>query len=91
MTQAARNDTVVRAGLLAAPRADLALATGDETPGRSPALELQIALEDLFNPTSAMQPDYRRLALFGTVLLIAGGLCLAFWWAALSWAVSVLG
>lgn len=93
MTQAARSDLVTHAlptPARSADRVELAIATGLEDPTVSPALELQMALEDMLTASST-QVDYGRVALFGTGLLGGAALCLAFWWMALSWTAAVLG
>jgi len=88
MTQAARSDLVSRAF---PARPEITVATGLETPVASPALELQKALDEMLATAPPQPLDYGRLTLFGTVMLGAGAVCLAFWWTALSWTASVLG
>ena len=92
MPQAARKNLDIEASpSLHAPtnRSVLGIATGGEAPVTSPALELQMVLEDLLTPA---EPDvnYARLALVGAAVLGAGTICLAFWWIVLGWTASVV-
>lgn len=57
----------------------LSLASGDERPVRSPALELQEALEEMLNAPVAHTPRPLNAMALGVGLLTVAGACAAFW------------
>jgi hypothetical protein len=68
----------------------LALALGDETPVMSPALDMQRALDEMLNTAAGPSVDYGRGLMLTATLLAAAGVCSAFWWATVKWAVTLL-
>lgn len=57
----------------------LSLASGEERPIRSPALELQEALEEMLNAPVAHAPRPMNAMGLGLGLLTVAGACAAFW------------
>ncbi|HEY8572885.1 hypothetical protein [Phenylobacterium sp.] len=57
----------------------LSLASGDERPVRSPALELQEALQEMLAARVAPQPQPSVTLAFGLGLISVAGVCAAFW------------
>ena len=57
----------------------LSLASGEERPVRSPALELQEALEEMLNAPVAHAPRPMNAVALGLGLLTVAGACAAFW------------
>lgn len=67
----------------------IALASGDEPPTMSPALELQKALDEIFSPQTAIRIDYGRGVMLTALASLTVAACGAFWWSALMWAISL--
>lgn len=57
----------------------LSLASGDEQPVRSPALELQEALEEMFSTRASPAPEPRNVVALSLGLIAVAGICGAFW------------
>lgn len=92
MTQARRSEFDFSDDRSPAPSesARVTEATGDETPVTSPALELQRALEEMFTAAPFRRTDYVRGLTLTTVTVATAAACLAFWWATLHWAASLV-
>jgi hypothetical protein len=57
----------------------LSLASGDERPIRSPALELQEALQEMLGIEAAPAPKPARAMAVGVALIGVAGVCATFW------------
>jgi hypothetical protein len=90
MTQARRREFDRDFLIVRQPAGRMAVATGDEIPVASPALELQRALDEMFTSTPIRRLDYRRGVVLtaGTLAIVAA--CCAFWWQALHWLTTSL-
>lgn len=71
-------------------RGRVAVATGDEAPVASPALEMQRALDEMFTSTPHPRLDYRRGLTLTAATVATAALCAAFWWEALRWAATLV-
>ena len=92
MTQARRSEFEFNRDLLFVrnPAGRMVVATGDEAPVPSPALELQRALDEMFTSTPVRRVDYRRgLAMTAASLGVITA-CSAFWWTTLHWAAALI-
>jgi hypothetical protein len=68
----------------------LVVATGEEVPVTSPALELQRALDEMFTSTPMRGFDHRRGVIRTAATMAMIATCSAFWWAAARWGVSLI-
>ena len=92
MTQARRSEfDLITDPLWVRPRRGrVAVATGDEAPVASPALDLQRAVHEMFTATPVRPLDYRRGVAMTAATLAIVAACSVFWWEALRWAAKLV-